>query len=166
MAKFGESSDLVKCSFCGKSQNKVGKLIAGPGVYICNECIGLCNDIIEEEGIVIQQGDLLRPSPEHAPLSEEDATVFEALGRLTGRLGRRPTVAELAAELGLDEDKITEILRRVPPRPPETGEQAQRPDVADPTPIPVALRMIQHQLSDLSQRLADLVQRVERQDGP
>jgi len=39
VAKFGESSDLVKCSFCGKTQKQVGKLIAGPGVYICNECI-------------------------------------------------------------------------------------------------------------------------------
>src|ERR1700675_1204206 len=49
MAKFGESSDLVKCSFCGKSQKQVKKLIAGPGVYICDECIDLCNDIIAEE---------------------------------------------------------------------------------------------------------------------
>jgi ATP-dependent Clp protease ATP-binding subunit ClpX len=49
MAKFGDGSDLVKCSFCGKSQKQVKKLIAGPGVYICDECIDLCNDIIEEE---------------------------------------------------------------------------------------------------------------------
>ncbi len=45
----GESSDLLKCSFCGKSQKQVKKLIAGPGVYICDECIDLCNEIIEEE---------------------------------------------------------------------------------------------------------------------
>ena len=44
-----ESGDLVRCSFCGKSQKQVDKLIAGPGVYICNECIDLCNEIIEEE---------------------------------------------------------------------------------------------------------------------
>ncbi len=49
MAKFGDGGDLVKCSFCGKSQKQVKKLIAGPGVYICDECIDLCNDIIEEE---------------------------------------------------------------------------------------------------------------------
>jgi ATP-dependent Clp protease ATP-binding subunit ClpX len=49
MAKFGESGDLLKCSFCGKSQKQVKKLIAGPGVYICDECIDLCNEIIEEE---------------------------------------------------------------------------------------------------------------------
>ncbi|MHA6524465.1 ATP-dependent Clp protease ATP-binding subunit ClpX [Tessaracoccus sp. G1721] len=49
MARIGESSDLFKCNFCGKSQKQVKKLIAGPGVYICDECIGLCNEIIEEE---------------------------------------------------------------------------------------------------------------------
>lgn len=49
MARIGESSDLLKCSFCGKSQRQVIKLIAGPGVYICNECIELCNEIIAEE---------------------------------------------------------------------------------------------------------------------
>src|SRR3989442_1273694 len=48
MAKSGDS-DLLKCSFCGKSQKQVKKLIAGPGVYICDECIDLCNEIIEEE---------------------------------------------------------------------------------------------------------------------
>ena len=40
---------LLFCSFCGKNQNEVRKLIAGPSVYICNECIDLCNDIIKEE---------------------------------------------------------------------------------------------------------------------
>ena len=49
MAKFGEGGELLKCSFCGKSQKQVKKLIAGPGVYICDECIELCNDIIREE---------------------------------------------------------------------------------------------------------------------
>ncbi|MDI3195122.1 MULTISPECIES: ATP-dependent Clp protease ATP-binding subunit ClpX [unclassified Pseudarthrobacter] len=49
MARIGESTDLLKCSFCGKSQKQVRKLIAGPGVYICDECIELCNEIIEEE---------------------------------------------------------------------------------------------------------------------
>jgi ATP-dependent Clp protease ATP-binding subunit ClpX len=49
MAKFTEGGDLLKCSFCGKSQRQVKKLIAGPGVYICDECIDLCNEIIEEE---------------------------------------------------------------------------------------------------------------------
>lgn len=44
-----KKDDFLRCSFCGKSQNQVKKLIAGPGVYICNECVGLCNEIIDEE---------------------------------------------------------------------------------------------------------------------
>src|SRR5574340_1435239 len=49
MARIGDGGDLLKCSFCGKSQKQVKKLIAGPGVYICDECIDLCNESIEEE---------------------------------------------------------------------------------------------------------------------
>jgi len=49
VAKFGEGGELLKCSFCGKTQKQVKKMIAGPGVYICDECIDLCNEIIEEE---------------------------------------------------------------------------------------------------------------------
>jgi ATP-dependent Clp protease ATP-binding subunit ClpX len=49
MASMQESGELLKCSFCGKSQKQVRKLIAGPGVYICDECIELCNEIIDEE---------------------------------------------------------------------------------------------------------------------
>lgn len=60
----GESSDLVKCSFCGKSQKQVRKLIAGPGVYICTECIELCNEIVEEELAEVEEGvDFELPRP-------------------------------------------------------------------------------------------------------
>ncbi|MEZ5186581.1 MAG: ATP-dependent Clp protease ATP-binding subunit ClpX [Candidatus Nanopelagicales bacterium] len=64
MARIGEGADLLKCSFCGKSQKQVKKLIAGPGVYICDECIDLCNEIIEEElqeTSDLQLGDLPKP---------------------------------------------------------------------------------------------------------
>ena len=47
--KDNNEEKLLFCSFCGKNQNEVRKLIAGPSVYICNECIDLCNDIIQEE---------------------------------------------------------------------------------------------------------------------
>jgi len=57
VAKFGDTGELLKCSFCGKSQKQVKKLIAGPGVYICDECIDLCNEIIEEE---LTEGNELR----------------------------------------------------------------------------------------------------------
>ncbi len=49
MNKFGDEKGQLKCSFCGKLQDQVKKLVAGPGVYICDECIELCNEIIEEE---------------------------------------------------------------------------------------------------------------------
>jgi ATP-dependent Clp protease ATP-binding subunit ClpX len=49
-------SKLLYCSFCGKSQNEVRKLIAGPSVYICDECVDLCNDIIREEQVEAVQG--------------------------------------------------------------------------------------------------------------
>ena len=49
MYKFGDEKGQIKCSFCGKIQDQVKKLVAGPGVYICDECIELCNEIIEEE---------------------------------------------------------------------------------------------------------------------
>ncbi|MDD2857394.1 MAG: ATP-dependent Clp protease ATP-binding subunit ClpX [Candidatus Nanopelagicales bacterium] len=64
MARIGESGDLLKCSFCGKSQKQVKKLIAGPGVYICDECIELCNEIIEEEfsdSVELGLGELPKP---------------------------------------------------------------------------------------------------------
>ena len=66
MAKFGESGELLKCSFCGKSQKQVKKLIAGPGVYICDECIDLCNEIIEEELTETSEVSL-----EHLPAPQE-----------------------------------------------------------------------------------------------
>ena len=49
MSRRDSKSDTLTCSFCGKSQEEVRKLIAGPTVYICDECIELCNDIIAEE---------------------------------------------------------------------------------------------------------------------
>ena len=55
MSRLGDGGELLKCSFCGKSQKQVKKLIAGPGVYICDECIDLCNEIIEEEFSVSEE---------------------------------------------------------------------------------------------------------------
>lgn len=67
MARIGESADLLKCSFCGKSQKQVQQLIAGPAVYICDECVELCNEIIEERlaeaGEDPESGDFVLPKP-------------------------------------------------------------------------------------------------------
>ena len=75
MTKLGESSDLLKCSFCSKTQKQVRKLIAGPGVYICDECIELCNEIIEEElgealAQEVEELDLPKPKEIYSFLSE------------------------------------------------------------------------------------------------
>ena len=75
MARIGESADLLKCSFCGKSQKQVQQLIAGPGVYICDECVELCNEIIEERQAeageaVIEDFDLPKPKEIFAFLGE------------------------------------------------------------------------------------------------
>ncbi len=64
MHKYGEEKGQLKCSFCGKTQDQVKKLVAGPGVYICDECIELCNEIIEEElaeDIGFKLGDIPKP---------------------------------------------------------------------------------------------------------
>ncbi len=73
MVKFGEGGELLKCSFCGKSQKQVKRLIAGPGVYICDECIDLCNEIIEEEeadGGEVRFDELPKPSEIYAFLND------------------------------------------------------------------------------------------------
>ena len=58
MARASDGNEQLLCSFCGKSQRQVKKLIAGPGVYICDECIDLCNEIIDEELTTPAQLDL------------------------------------------------------------------------------------------------------------
>lgn len=71
--KFGEEKGQLKCSFCGKLQDQVRKLVAGPGVYICDECIELCNEIIEEElheHVGVELKDVPRPKEIKAILDQ------------------------------------------------------------------------------------------------
>jgi len=74
MTRPADSSDMLKCNFCGKTQKQVAKLIAGPGVYICNECVHLCNEIIDEEGIkraeVVEDFELPKPKEIYSFLDE------------------------------------------------------------------------------------------------
>ena len=65
-----ESGKVLYCSFCGKSQHEVVKLIAGPSVYICNECVELCNDIIREEVQEEETQDTGRRLPSPAEIHE------------------------------------------------------------------------------------------------
>jgi ATP-dependent Clp protease ATP-binding subunit ClpX len=73
MFKFSDEKGQLKCSFCGKNQEQVRKLVAGPGVYICDECIELCNEIIEEEigdDYELNLVDLPKPAEIHEVLSK------------------------------------------------------------------------------------------------
>lgn len=73
MAKYTDEKNQLKCSFCGKTQEQVKKLVAGPGVYICDECIELCNEIIEEEltdDLGVEIGDIPKPKEIRAILDQ------------------------------------------------------------------------------------------------
>jgi ATP-dependent Clp protease ATP-binding subunit ClpX len=66
----GDERERMKCSFCGKPQEQVRKLVAGPGVYICDECIELCNEIVEEELATDETRPQLRPTPKPREIYE------------------------------------------------------------------------------------------------
>ena len=105
MARIGDGADLLKCSFCGKTQKQVKKLIAGPGVYICDECIELCNEIIEEELLDTTELDLVElPKPraifdflEQYIIGQDPAkkalsvAVYNHYKRIQGNEGGKPT---------------------------------------------------------------------------
>ncbi len=93
MAKFGESGELLKCSFCGKSQKQVKKLIAGPGVYICDECIDLCNEIIEEELAETSEVSLRElPTPRRSLSSSTTTSSVRTRPRRSWRLRSTTTI--------------------------------------------------------------------------
>lgn len=147
MAKFGESSDLVRCSFCGKTQKEVAKLIAGPGCYICNECIALCNDILEEElGDTPAGGEVGGTGP----LGDDDRRrLREARGALYARLGRAPTVSELAAELGWTDARVTRAARHT--------WFATAPAPRGDDDVTARLTSLQRQVDELRRQLAEHV---------
>ncbi len=73
MASYNDDTKQLKCSFCGKAQEQVRRLVAGPGVYICNECIELCKEIIEEDyqdASTFEMGDIPKPAEIVAALDE------------------------------------------------------------------------------------------------
>lgn len=74
MATKAEGDKLLYCSFCGKSQHEVKKLIAGPSVFICNECVDLCNDIIKEE---VQNTDGLKSADNSLPTPQEICKILD-----------------------------------------------------------------------------------------
>ena len=118
MARIGESADLLKCSFCGKSQKQVRKLIAGPGVYICDECIELCNEIIEEElGEAVESEEMVLPTPQE---------IFEHLGRFV--IGQEAAKRALAVAVYNHYKRV----RSPQPKPAESADRfAERDDLAE-----------------------------------
>ena len=113
MARASEGNEQLLCSFCGKSQRQVKKLIAGPGVYICDECIDLCNEIIDEELTApaharprqppAAEGHLLRPQRLRRLAGGGEA---DALGRGLQPLQARPDGARRTRDVELQKSNI------------------------------------------------------------
>ena len=121
----GDSSKILYCSFCGKSQHEVRKLIAGPSVFICDECVELCNDIIREElEEKAQSARSSLPKPReilslkqklNEILSKHTGQALETIARDTERDNFKS--AEAAREYGL----VDEVLERRPDESVQAG---------------------------------------------
>ncbi len=127
MAKFGAvDGGGLRCSFCGKPAQQVKKLIAGPSVYICDECVEICNDILLEEGHVAihhTSGDALAV-PRH-----ELTSVVRTLDQAVGAIGlTNAAVADDAARLA------GRLHRRLQTRPPEDEDEPPDPSAAGDEP--------------------------------
>ncbi len=96
----GPAALQVNCSFCAKPSSAVAKVIAGPGVYICNECIQLCDDILKEE----QQQQASSPPGTQLPAREEAMTDEEILALL-------PRVASVSAQTDASLQRLVTVLR-------------------------------------------------------
>ena len=181
MARIGDGGDLLKCSFCGKSQKQVKKLIAGPGVYICDECIDLCNEIIEEELAEATEVGL-----DELPKPRE---IFEFLEQLRHRPGhgqegaRGRGLQPLQAGPGRRRRSAPAKQRRRRRRARQVQHPADRPDrlrqdLPRPDPGPDAQRAVRHRRRHRADRgrlrrrgrrehpaQADPGRRLRRQEG-
>ncbi len=110
-------TNLLTCSFCGKSSEQVKKLIAGPGVYICDECIGLCNEILDEETVdqdalerhAVESGPLEAVLPIFRSMAETANTTEERMSAWAKTLARRGvSLSTIADHAGLDERSAAE----------------------------------------------------------
>src|SRR5471030_3203699 len=113
MARASEGNEQLLCSFCGKSQRQVKKLIAGPGVYICDECIDLCNEIIDEELTVpstLGLDNLPRPTEIYGALNEYVVSQEEAKRTLSVAVYNHYKRVQMGAEDGQAELQKSNIL--------------------------------------------------------
>src|SRR5712672_3693696 len=113
MARPTDSNEQLLCSFCGKSQRQVKKLIAGPGVYICDECIDLCNEIIDEElttPSTLDLDNLPRPMEIYSSLNEYVVSQEEAKRTLSVAVYNHYKRVQMGAEEGDVELQKSNIL--------------------------------------------------------
>ena len=113
MARASEGNEQLLCSFCGKSQRQVKKLIAGPGVYICDECIDLCNEIIDEELTTPSSLDLEnlpRPTEIYSALNEYVVSQEEAKRTLSVAVYNHYKRVQMGSEDGEVELQKSNIL--------------------------------------------------------
>ncbi|WP_106506228.1 ATP-dependent Clp protease ATP-binding subunit ClpX [Brachybacterium timonense] len=136
MARAGEGPEVFKCSFCGKSQKQVERLISGPGVYICEECIELCNEIIAEEIQAAQP-----PAEERAPLPRPQE-IFDFLEEYV--IGQEPAKRALAVAVYNHYKRVraqedADQAADTTPGPKRTGRrQAEKEPAPSPEPVEVA----------------------------
>ena len=146
MARIGESADLFKCSFCGKSQKQVQQLIAGPGVYICDECVELCNEIIEERAgrAGRRRRRRLRPARSRARSSPSSRSTSSARSRRSARCRSRSTTTTSASAPTARSDGRAACRRHrdrqeqhPADRPDRLRQDLSRPDPRQATQRPV-----------------------------
>ena len=122
MAEKTPGDKLLYCSFCGKSQHEVRKLIAGPSVFICDECIELCNDIIREEGTGTEAA---RADRNKLPTPHEIRHILDTQYALARHLieTERDKVEAIAQALleweTIYREQMDDIMEGRPPRPPK-----------------------------------------------
>lgn len=116
----------LRCSFCDKTQNQVDKLIAGPEVRICNECVDLCRAILDEDPVPAPPPNDTKPAPPPndtkpgatatripADVVESANRIGRAQRRLAAGLGREPTTGEIAEDTGIEPSEVISIKARI-----------------------------------------------------
>ena len=107
----------LRCSFCDKTQDQVTKLIAGPAVCICNECVDLCREILDEDPVPAPPPDDTKPSATAIRIPVDVVERANRIGRAERRLavglGRELTAGEIAEDTGIELREVVSIKDRI-----------------------------------------------------